>query len=54
MKSYHADSGAGLTGLVVKEHETPKPGPREILMRVRANSLNFREISVCAARTRYR
>src|SRR5262249_32079512 len=46
MKSYHANSGAGLAGLVVKEHPTPQPGPREILMRVRANSLNFREISV--------
>jgi NADPH:quinone reductase-like Zn-dependent oxidoreductase len=46
MKSYRANVGAGLTGLVVKEHEMPKPGRREILMRVRANSLNFREISV--------
>ena len=46
MRSYHANSGAGLAGLVVKEHQTPKPGLREILMRVRANSLNFREISV--------
>jgi NADPH:quinone reductase-like Zn-dependent oxidoreductase len=46
MKSYHGNLGAGLTGLVVKEHEMPKPGRREILMRVRANSLNFREISV--------
>src|SRR5262245_26431015 len=46
MKSYHANSGAGLDGLTLKEHPEPKPGLREILMRVRANSLNFREISV--------
>src|SRR5262249_57710361 len=46
MKSYHADSGAGLDGLKLKEHDEPKPGPREVLVRVRANSLNFRELSV--------
>ena len=46
MKSYHANSGAGLKGLFVKEHPTPQPGPHEILVRVRANSLNARELSV--------
>src|SRR5215471_12523601 len=46
MKSYHADSGGGLAGLTVKEHDEPKPGLREVLVRVRANSLNFRELSV--------
>src|SRR5262245_7126068 len=46
MKSYHASSGAGLAGLVVREHEEPVPGPREVLVRVRANSLNARELSV--------
>ena len=46
MKSYHADSGAGLAGLTLKEHDVPPVGPREILIRVRANSLNFRELSV--------
>lgn len=46
MKSYHANSGAGLDGLILKEHEEPKPGLREVLVRVRANSLNFREVSV--------
>jgi NADPH:quinone reductase-like Zn-dependent oxidoreductase len=43
MKSYHADSGAGLAGLTVKEHEKPTPGPREVLLKVRANSLTSRE-----------
>jgi NADPH:quinone reductase-like Zn-dependent oxidoreductase len=46
MKSYHANSGAGISGLTLKEHDEPKPGPREVLIRLRANSLNFRELSV--------
>src|SRR4030095_16632135 len=46
MKSYHANSGAGIAGLTLKEHDEPKPGPREILIRMRANSLNFRELMV--------
>jgi NADPH:quinone reductase-like Zn-dependent oxidoreductase len=46
MKSYHADSGAGLAGLTVKEHDEPIPGPHEALVKVRANSLNAREILV--------
>jgi len=46
MKSYHANSGAGIAGLTLKEHDEPKPGPREVLIRMRANSLNFRELMV--------
>jgi NADPH:quinone reductase-like Zn-dependent oxidoreductase len=42
MKSYHANSGAGIAGLTLREHDEPKPGPHEVLIRVRANSLNFR------------
>jgi NADPH:quinone reductase-like Zn-dependent oxidoreductase len=48
MRSYQATSGAGLAGLVVREHDEPKPGRREALVHVRANSLNFRELSVLA------
>ncbi len=36
----------GLDGLEVKEKETPRPGPSEVLVRVRANSLNFRDLRV--------
>jgi len=46
MKSYHANSGSGLAGLTMKEHDQPKAGAREALIRVRANSLNFREQSI--------
>jgi NADPH:quinone reductase-like Zn-dependent oxidoreductase len=46
MKSYHINSGAGLEGLTVKEHDEPKPGPREVLIRIRAVSLNFRELMI--------
>src|SRR5215510_2120425 len=46
MKSYHANSGAGIAGLTVREHDEPRPGPREALIRMRANSLNFRELVV--------
>ena len=46
MKSYHGTSGGGLASLVLREHEQPTPGPREVLIRLRANSINFREISV--------
>src|SRR5262245_17172788 len=46
MKSYHANSGAGITGLTLREHEEPKHGQREVLIRVKANSLNFRELMV--------
>jgi hypothetical protein len=26
MKSYHVNSGAGIAGLAVREHDKPKPG----------------------------
>jgi NADPH:quinone reductase-like Zn-dependent oxidoreductase len=31
---------------MLKEHDEPRPGPREVLIRMRANSLNFRELMV--------
>src|SRR5262249_56581844 len=46
MKSYHLNMGAGLEGLLLREHEVPEPGPHEVLVRVRAVSLNFRELSI--------
>ena len=46
MKSYHINKGAGLSGLTIREHDVPVPGPREVLVRVRASSLNFRELMI--------
>lgn len=46
MKCYQANSGAGIAGLVLREIDEPKPRAREVLVRVRANSLNFRELSI--------
>ena len=48
MKSYRANAGSGLEGLRLKEDPEPEPGPREVLVRVQANSLNFRELSILA------
>ncbi|GHO91620.1 alcohol dehydrogenase [Reticulibacter mediterranei] len=48
MKSYHVNMGAGLDGLLIKEHDVPIPGPGEVLVRVRACSLNFRELMILA------
>jgi NADPH:quinone reductase-like Zn-dependent oxidoreductase len=38
--------GAGLDGLLLKEHDVPVPGPGEVLVRVQACSLNFRELMI--------
>ncbi len=46
MKSYHNNLGAGLDGLVMKEHAVPTPGPRQVLIRVRACALNARELMI--------
>jgi NADPH:quinone reductase-like Zn-dependent oxidoreductase len=48
VKSYHGEPGGGLASLVAKDHPVPQPGDREVLVRVRANSLNARELSVLA------
>ncbi|QES09586.1 NAD(P)-dependent alcohol dehydrogenase [Streptomyces venezuelae] len=47
MLSYHlSHSGAGLSGLAVREHDTPAPGPGQALVAVRATSLSYRELMV--------
>jgi NADPH:quinone reductase-like Zn-dependent oxidoreductase len=38
--------GAGLQGLVPRQHPIPQPGPHEVLLRVRAVSLNYRELMI--------
>jgi hypothetical protein len=47
MKSWHFKGlGAGLDGLQLRERDIPQPGPREVLVRVHACSLNYREIAI--------
>jgi NADPH:quinone reductase-like Zn-dependent oxidoreductase len=44
VRSFHLErSGAGVEGLALCEEPVPRPGPGEVLIRVRANSLSFRE-----------
>jgi NADPH:quinone reductase-like Zn-dependent oxidoreductase len=47
MRSYHLErSGAGLAGLSIREHDRPTAGPGQVVVAVRATSLNYRELSV--------
>ncbi len=46
MKRWHMTMGAGLDGLQQREHAVPTPGPGEVLVKVHAVSLNYREISI--------
>ena len=46
MKSYYANKGTGLASLTMKEHDIPVPGPHEVLVRVRAASLNYRDLAI--------
>lgn len=46
MRSYHANLGAGIEGLEVREHERRHPGAGEVSIRVRASSLSFRELMI--------
>jgi NADPH:quinone reductase-like Zn-dependent oxidoreductase len=46
VKSYHSNLGAGIDGLVVREHDAPEPGSGQVLVRVRASSLSYRELMI--------
>src|ERR1700682_6442317 len=46
MRAYHLQSLGSLDGLVVAEQEIPSPGAGEVLVRVRASSLNFRDLLI--------
>lgn len=45
-KHWHMTMGAGLDGLRLREHPFPSPGPGEVLVKVHAVSLNYRELSI--------
>jgi len=46
MKAYHIDRFGSVGGIVRRSSEDPQPGLKEVLMRVRASSLNYRDLMV--------
>ncbi|SMC29883.1 NADPH:quinone reductase [Andreprevotia lacus DSM 23236] len=46
MQSYHMNLGAGLDGLLRKTRPVPQPGSGEVLVKVAAVSLNYRELMI--------
>ena len=46
MDAYHIERFGSVDGIVLRSSEDPRPGPKEVLMRVRASSLNYRDLMV--------
>jgi NADPH:quinone reductase-like Zn-dependent oxidoreductase len=46
MRFWSFAEGFGYENLVLREGETPRPGPRDVLLEMRAASLNFRDLVV--------
>jgi NADPH:quinone reductase-like Zn-dependent oxidoreductase len=46
MEAYRTERFGSVDGIVLRSSEDPKPGLREVLMRVRASSLNYRDLMV--------
>src|SRR5712691_2701659 len=46
MDAYHIDRFGSVDGIVLGSSEDPRPGPKEILMRVGATSVNYRDLMV--------
>lgn len=46
MKFWCFDKGFGLENLVLREGSLPRPGPRDVLLQMRAASLNYRDLVV--------
>jgi NADPH:quinone reductase-like Zn-dependent oxidoreductase len=46
MKTYRVDTIGSIQGIGLREVPRPQPGPHEVLVRVRANALNFRDLMV--------
>ncbi len=47
MKLYEISEAKGIESLQLTERPTPRPGPGEVLVRVRATSLNYRDLALC-------
>ena len=50
MEAYRIDRFGSVDGIGLRSSEDPRPGLREILMRVRASSLNYRDLIVLKGR----
>lgn len=50
MKQYQLTHGGGIDDLLLEEREIPRPGPREVLVRMRAASLNYRDLLIVTGR----
>jgi NADPH:quinone reductase-like Zn-dependent oxidoreductase len=46
MRAYRIESFGSVDGVVLGSRDDPRPGTREILVRVRATSLNYRDLMV--------
>jgi NADPH:quinone reductase-like Zn-dependent oxidoreductase len=46
MEDYRIDRFGSVDGIVLRSSEEPRPGLREVVMRVRARSLNYRDLMV--------
>src|SRR5882762_4306365 len=46
MRAYRIDSFGSVDGVVLGSRDDPRPGTREILLRVHATSLNYRDLMV--------
>src|SRR3954451_22821731 len=46
MRAYRIEHFGGVDGIVLASRDDPQPGTREILVRVRATSLNYRDLMV--------
>jgi NADPH:quinone reductase-like Zn-dependent oxidoreductase len=46
MQAYHLETLGHVDGIVSREHDEPKPGPTEIVVQVRAASINRRDLMI--------
>ncbi len=46
MEAYRIDRFGSVDGIVLRSSEDRRPRPKEVLMRVRASSLNYRDLMV--------
>ena len=46
MQAYHIERFGSVEGIQLRSSDDPRPGPREVLMGVRASSLNYRDLMV--------